>query len=49
MYTKGTYVDPNPANQNYEPNYVLGVRLDDKTNEIGVCFFDISTSKCFLG
>jgi len=27
----------------------MAVRVEPNTNEVGVCFFDISTSKCFLG
>ena len=48
MYTKGTFVPTDNVPQSYEPNFVMSVRIES-TKEVGVCFFDISTSKCFLG
>lgn len=45
MYTKGTYTDTSKGS--YEPNYVLAIKKDG--DNYGICFFDISTFKCYLG
>ena len=47
MVTRGTYQNKDTTQQGYEPKYVLAYL---KTGaDIGVTFFDISTSKIHLG
>ena len=49
IFTKGTFA--NTEKDSYEPQYVMSISLssiEDKNN-IGVCYFDISTFKCHLG
>jgi DNA mismatch repair ATPase MutS len=45
MYTKGTFSDTNK--DSYEPNYIMALKKEG--DYFGVCFFDLSTSKCNLG
>jgi DNA mismatch repair ATPase MutS len=52
-YTKGTFRETalggdSNLEQNYEPNFVMSIRIEHN-NEVGISFFDISTSKCFIG
>jgi hypothetical protein len=44
MVTKGTF---KPAEQTYEPRYVLALRKFG--NQIGVCFFDVTTLEIKIG
>lgn len=44
MVTKGTY---NSTDKGYEPKFVLAVRKH--ANEIGVCFFDVTTLQVHVG
>lgn len=49
IFTKGTFNDT--SKESYEPQYVLAISrnfAEDKNN-IGICYFDISTFVCFLG
>jgi len=44
MVTKGTFKS---QEQTYQPKYVLAVKKH--SNEIGVCFFDVTTLKVHIG
>ena len=45
VVTKGTYKDPN--NHGYEPRFVLAIKRHGQ--EIGICFFDVTTLKFYVG
>ena len=50
VYTKGTFNDS--EKDSYEPQYVMALsRMEgnDGENIMGICYFDISTFKCFIG
>ena len=50
IYTKGTFNDIDK--DNYEPQFVMSLSLDksqDAKIEVGVCYFDVTTFKCYLG
>ena len=44
MVTKGTF---KPVEMNYEPRYVLAIKKHG--NQIGVCFFDVTTLEIKIG
>ena len=46
IYSKGTYNNINK--DSYESQFVLGI-TSCQNYEIGVCYFDISTFKCYIG
>ena len=49
IYSKGTF--SNSEKESYEPQYVMSIARNtaEGENNIGVCYFDISTFKCYLG
>lgn len=46
IFSKGTY--NNISKDAYEQQYVMAICKNDKNN-FGICYFDISTFKCYLG
>lgn len=46
IFSKGTY--NNISKDSYESQYVLAI-TSCQNYDIGVCYFDISTFKCFIG
>lgn len=49
IYSKGTFNDL--AKESYEPQFVMALAHNWTNNKdnIGVCYFDISTFKCYIG
>eukprot|EP00347_Sterkiella_histriomuscorum_P016833 403351679 len=45
IYSRGTFTDIERAQ--YDSKYVLALKIDNVN--IGLCYFDVSTNKCFLG
>jgi len=49
IYSKGTY--NNVERPSYEPQYVMAISRNEENgnNNLGVCYFDVSTFKLYLG
>lgn len=51
IFTKGTFNDV--SKDSYEPQFVMALSWcamdNDTDNTMGICYFDMSTFKCYLG
>jgi len=46
VYSKGTFVDPSAT---YEPKFILAVKINEATFQVGISLFDITTLKFIIG